>query len=64
MYAFICWFKLFYPRSIESIDISPKNSGIVDQNLNPLNPSRIEADCFTELKAFCFKNPKNLKWIS
>ena len=39
---------------------SPENSSIGDQNLNPLNPSNKETDCFTELKTFRFKNSKNL----
>ena len=39
---------------------SPENSSIGDQNLNPLNPSNKETDCFTELTTFRFKNPKNL----
>ena len=32
---------------------------MTDQNLNPLNPSNIETDCFTGLKTFRFMNPKN-----
>ena len=48
---------LFY---IQNIDISPENSSIGEQNLNVLNPSNKETDCFTELKSFRFKNPKNV----
>ena len=49
-----------FSHSIENIDISHGNSGIGYQNPNSLNPLNNKTDCFTELKAFCFKNPKNL----
>ena len=45
---------------MENIDTSPKNSSIGDQNIYPFNLSNKETDCFTELKTFRFKNPKNL----
>ena len=56
----ICCSKPFCSHSLENIDISTENSSISDQNLNPLNLSNKETDCFTELKTFRFKNPKNL----
>ena len=40
--------------------ISPENSSLGNQNVNPLNPSKKETDCFTELKSFPLKSPKNL----
>ena len=40
--------------------ISPENSSIGNQNLNPSNLSNKETDCFTEPKSFHFKNQKNL----
>ena len=60
IYVSICRSEPFCFHSIENIDISPENSSIGDQNLNPLNPSNKETDCFTELTTFRFKNPKNL----
>ena len=45
---------------MKNIDIFPENSSVDDQNLNPLNSSKKETPCFTELKAFRLKNPKNL----
>ena len=43
-----------------SIDISPENSSIDNQNLNPSNPSKREKNRVSELKSFQFKNLKNL----
>ena len=40
--------------------ISPENSSIGNQNLNPSSLSNKETDCFTEPKSFHFKNQKNL----
>ena len=45
---------------MENIDISHENSSISDQNLNSLNSLNKETDCFTELRTFRFKCPKNL----
>ena len=45
---------------LQRILISPENSSIGVQNLNPLNLSNKERDFFTELKTSRFKNPKNL----
>ena len=45
---------------MENIDISREHSSIGDQNIYPFNLSNKETDCFTELKTFRFKNPKNL----
>ena len=56
----ICCSEPFCSQSIENIDISPENSSISNQNLNPMNSSNKKTDCFTELKTFRFKNPKNL----
>ena len=56
----ICCSEPFCSHSIENIDISPENSSISNQNLNHMNSSNKETDCFTEPKTFRFKNPKNL----
>ena len=60
IYVSICCSEPFSFHSIENIDISPEYPGIGDQNLNPLNPSSKETDCFTGLKTSRFKNPKSL----
>ena len=56
----LCCSEPFCSYPIENIDISPESSNIGDQNLNPLNTSNKETNCFTGLKTFRFKNPKNL----
>ena len=57
IYVSICCSEPFCPRSIKNIHISPENSSIDGQYLNPLKK---ETDCFTGLKSFNFKNIINL----